>query len=100
MEGLYFEKVKNSEKTFLCIYDISDEKRRRKIAKLMEGYGKRIQYSAFECYVSKSKYASLVKQIPKLICEEDSVRIYPMFADKEIMQWGSKIHSNCDVWIV
>lgn len=32
-------------------YDIKNDKRRRKVMKLMEGYGERVQYSVFECHL-------------------------------------------------
>jgi CRISPR-associated protein Cas2 len=36
-------------------YDISDDKRRRKVAQIMEGYGYRVQYSVFECDLDKKR---------------------------------------------
>ena len=34
---------------YVISYDISENKIRNKVAKILEGYGKRIQYSVFEC---------------------------------------------------
>lgn len=36
----------------LVIYDIPDDKRRNKLATFLEGYGRRVQKSAFECFLS------------------------------------------------
>lgn len=48
---------------YIISYDIAEDKRRGKIAKVLEGYGKRIQYSVFECHLSlrdmKVLYAKL-----------------------------------------
>ena len=35
--------------SYLVCYDISDEKRLRKVFKAMRGYGDHLQYSVFEC---------------------------------------------------
>ena len=34
-------------------YDIPEDKRRTKVAKALEGYGERMQYSLFECRITK-----------------------------------------------
>ncbi|MGP1372035.1 MAG: CRISPR-associated endonuclease Cas2, partial [Almyronema sp.] len=36
----------------LVVYDIPDDKRRTKLATFLEGYGRRVQYSVFECFMS------------------------------------------------
>lgn len=60
-------------------YDIPDDKRRRKVAKLLEGYGRRAQYSVFECDISEEKREKLetllMREIEPL---EDDIRFYPM----------------------
>ena len=35
--------------SYLVCYDISDDKRLRKVFKTMRGYGDHLQYSVFEC---------------------------------------------------
>ncbi len=35
--------------SYLVTYDIADEKRLRKVFKIMRGYGDHLQYSVFEC---------------------------------------------------
>lgn len=35
--------------SYLVCYDISDDKRLKKIFKLMRGFGDHLQYSVFEC---------------------------------------------------
>lgn len=64
-------------------YDISDNKRRNKVARLMEGHGYRVQYSVFECDLTKRQLAALKKQLKPLVNarEWESVRFYPLCAD-------------------
>lgn len=37
------------EQLWVVAYDSPNNKRRRKLAKLLEGYGERLQWSVFEC---------------------------------------------------
>ncbi|MEW5989254.1 MAG: CRISPR-associated endonuclease Cas2 [Chloroflexota bacterium] len=64
-------------------YDISDNKRRTKIMKIVEGYGYRVQYSVFECDLEANKLAELKKRLRPLVKEElwESVRFYPLYAE-------------------
>ncbi|MCA9941717.1 MAG: CRISPR-associated endonuclease Cas2 [Anaerolineales bacterium] len=64
-------------------YDISNDKRRRRIARIMEGYGYRVQYSVFECDLDAGKLAELQKRLTPLVNtrEWESVRIYPLTLD-------------------
>jgi CRISPR-associated protein Cas2 len=48
-------------------YDISDDKRRRKVAKIMEGYGYRVQYSVFECELEPKKLSQLIRRLSPLV---------------------------------
>ena len=61
----------------LVVYDIPDNKRRTKLAKFLEGYGRRVQYSVFECFLSLPKMQSLyVKVLKRVKPEEDNIRFY------------------------
>ena len=48
---------------YIVSYDISDPKRLRKVAKILEGYGSRIQFSVFECPLDDLKHASLNSEL-------------------------------------
>ena len=53
--------------TFLVCYDISDERRLRKVHKTMSGLGDRVQYSVFECQFSQADLARCRHALSKLI---------------------------------
>ena len=73
----------------LIIYDIVDNKRRVRFAKKMNGYGFRVQKSAFEAMISESLYRQLLSEIPGLINKEmDSVRIYKIRGEGEVTLYG------------
>ena len=68
--GLYFnlsseEKEFDKKKSFFCIiiYDIVSNKRRLKLAKLLEGFGLRVQRSCFEVDLEKSNYQTLIREL-------------------------------------
>jgi CRISPR-associated endonuclease Cas2 len=48
-------------------YDISEDKRRTKIHKMLKSYGQWMQYSVFECDVTDSQYAKLRARLSKMI---------------------------------
>jgi CRISPR-associated protein Cas2 len=61
----------------LVLYDIPDDKRRTKLSKFLEGYGKRVQWSVFECFLSLEEMTKLYEQVKKRVkSEEDNVRFY------------------------
>ncbi len=62
----------------LITYDIRDDKRRNRISSILEGYGKRVNESVFECELKKiQKKDILIKQLTaKLNLKTDSLRIY------------------------
>ena len=65
-------------KQFVVVaYDISDDRRRHKIAKVLMQYGLRCNESVFECMLSDSKLLKLKQQLAKLVDEKkDSILYY------------------------
>ena len=44
-----------SRRRYLIAYDIREPRRLRRVCKVMEGYGDRLQYSVFVCDLSRSE---------------------------------------------
>ncbi len=62
---------------YVMTYDITDDKRRTRVAKLLEQLGERVQDSVFELYMTPAELDKTVKRAVKLIdAAEDSVRVY------------------------
>lgn len=60
-------------------YDIVDDKKRLRVAKLMKKYGVRVQKSVFECILDDRRYLHMKEELEKIIdWEEDSVRYYAL----------------------
>lgn len=72
----------------LVIYDIIENNKRVRFSKFLESYGVRIQKSAFEVYITQKLYEKLIKEIPKRISQEDNVRVYKIYENNEILQFG------------
>lgn len=79
-----------SKKIFvLIIYDIIDNRRRTKFAKMLNGFGFRVQKSAFEALLEETQLKKLENEIPKYInTNEDSIRIYKMTGYGEVKLYG------------
>ena len=62
-------------------YDVSDDRRRLKVAKLLDDFGDRGQYAVFEANLEKEQLDRLkTRALSILRAEEDSLRIYPLCA--------------------
>ena len=67
----------------VIVYDITDNKTRRIVGEILEGFGRRVNRSVFECAFRtrtqrRKLEAALLHEIDPAI---DSVRIYTMCAD-------------------
>lgn len=62
---------------YLVTYDIPDDKRRNKVANLLQNYGQRVQFSVFEVWLDDRTVKELTGRLNSLVNEEeDSVRLY------------------------
>ena len=76
---------------YVVVYDIPCDKRRKKVADLLEGYGRRVQLSVFECVLNANQYDELRKRLQKRVkLAEDSVRFYPLSGHtlSQVETWG------------
>ncbi len=68
-----------NKKFYLVCSDICSDSRRRRVVKLMEEHGHRVQKSVFECWLSQNEFESFKKKIEKIVTDRtDSVRYYPI----------------------
>jgi len=61
---------------WLVVYDIRNDRRRRRIEKILKRYGLRVQYSVFECDLDARAYVRLRDLLGAVADDEDSVRFY------------------------
>jgi CRISPR-associated protein Cas2 len=71
--------LKKGQHMYLVVsYDIHDDKRRNRIHKALKNFGERIQFSVFECDLTKEQLHGMQHMLKGIIKEEDqdSVRFY------------------------
>jgi CRISPR-associated protein Cas2 len=57
------------EHLYIVSYDISDQKRWRRIFQIMNGYGEWLQLSVFQCRLSPRRHAELLALLDGIIVE-------------------------------
>lgn len=68
----------------LITYDVSTvssagQKRLRKVSKICQNYGQRVQNSVFECIIDATQFATLKIELATIIDEDkDSLRFYQL----------------------
>lgn len=91
---------------YLITYDIAIDKRRTKLAKLLEGHGQRVQYSVFECDLNTKQINQLNRRLKRLLRpdEGDNLRIYQLCSQCRssisIIGNGPAVEEARDVYII
>jgi CRISPR-associated protein Cas2 len=69
--------------SYLICYDIEDDRQRTQVAKLLEHYGQRVQYSVFEVHLSRPALREqLVAELGAIVGEQSTdLRFYRLTAD-------------------
>lgn len=86
----------------LVSYDVSTmdrvgAKRLRRVAKICQNYGQRVQYSIFECIVDPAQWTQMRCQLVDVIdAKQDSLRFYFLGANwhKKVEHVGAKESIN------
>lgn len=66
---------------YVISYDISDNKRRRRLSICLDQYGDRVQESVFEAVLDRKLLNQMTEDVEKQILgSADTVRIYPLCA--------------------
>jgi len=55
------------ERLYVVTYDIADDKRWRKVFKLMHGYGQWLQLSVFQCRLTARRRAEMARRLEEVI---------------------------------
>ena len=55
------------ENLYLVTYDVCDDKRLRRVHKLLKGYGEWVQLSVFQCRLSRRRHAELQSLLSGII---------------------------------
>lgn len=64
---------------YVMAYDIGDNRRRLKVAKLLDSLGFRVQGSVFEGYLTVREFERLIRALTRVVdADADSLRLYPL----------------------
>ena len=78
----------------VIIYDISSQKQRNRMVKYLEGYGHRVQKSAFEAWLSDKQFDKLCSGMDRLVKPDDHVKTYRLRGSGNAYTWGE--HNEID----
>lgn len=86
----------------LIAYDIANDKRLRRVAKLLEDYGARIQCSVFECRIGEKELLGLLQRMKTILKKtEDKVTIYHLCSAcrQRFEQYGQALTADAEMII-
>jgi len=63
---------------FVVAYDISDDRRRERVARVLNKYGQRIQKSVFVAQLERSDHQALRREMGSILRRCDTVEIIPI----------------------
>jgi CRISPR-associated protein Cas2 len=94
-----YEKAPPGEKEMLTLlaYDIADQKRLARVAKVCEDYGVRVQYSVFECRLEEDEFTDFwLKLLEQIDEDEDRLVAYKIDARsaRETLTAGTMVCSE------
>ncbi|MGX7350716.1 CRISPR-associated endonuclease Cas2 [Enterococcus canis] len=92
----------------LVTYDVSTvekegKRRLRKVAKICQNYGIRVQNSVFECVVNQTEYTQMkIKLLAVVDDQEDSLRIYRLGKQykSKVEHFGAKESINVEETLI
>ena len=62
---------------YLIAYDVASDRERARLARLLAGYGDRVQYSVFEAELSTKDVQEILSVAAEMVAKTDSLRLYP-----------------------
>lgn len=69
---------------YVITFDVSDNKRLRRVASTLLNYGQRVQYSVFECHIENDQLQKLKTELEQHIDQqEDRIHICPLCGKDE-----------------
>ena len=69
--------------TYLVCYDITDDKRLRRVFKTCKNFGEHLQYSVFECDLSPQEKTELERNLDELIKHDEDQVVFVTLGPSE-----------------
>ncbi len=103
MEDYFFDIREDSsdDRVFvLIIYDIIDNKRRIRLSKYLQGFGFRIQKSAFEALIQERVYRKMLSGLEQYVTEDDNIRVYRIIGKGQVRNFGKQVSEAAEELII
>jgi len=66
---------------YVVAYDIEADRLRSRVAKMLEGFGSRVQKSVFECHLKPEQLSRMTEVLQQHeLADYDSIRVYTLCA--------------------
>jgi CRISPR-associated protein Cas2 len=81
---------------YAVVYDVTDDKERRRVDRILTGFGFRVQKSVFECRLGRGDKAQLVGQLTAIGLKTGSVKLYRVYGGTQAVVVGQPSASPDD----
>ena len=81
---------------YVVVYDISEDAERNRVSDLLIAYGIRVQYSVFECKLTKRRYTEMLAALDEAGIKTGFIKIYRTDANTKAMVIGTKRDDDID----
>lgn len=96
--------MSREDKLRILCYDVSNDRRRRKIATILESEATRVQFSVFETRMSLERLNRLVSRVEAILTKDDSLRVYTISKTGErqstVRGCAVPIESGAGFWLM
>lgn len=103
MENYFFDirEESNDNRVFvLVIYDIIDNKRRIRLSRYLQGFGFRVQKSAFEALIQENVYRKMISGLEEFVSEDDNIRVYRIIGKGQVRNFGKQVSEATEELII
>lgn len=59
--------LNSTRRTYLCTYDVAEDKRRNRLFQLLKDHGEHVQYSVFLCELNARERAGLLARVAEIV---------------------------------
>lgn len=84
---------------YLIVYDITSDKERARVNKILIGYGIRVQKSVFECKLNKGLKANLTKKLEDINIKTGHISFYRIAGNSKKTNIGNRPYSADDDYV-
>lgn len=81
---------------YAVVYDITSDKERGRVDKVLKGFGFRVQKSVFECRMNKRAKEELIEKLSNLDIQTGFVKVYRLEYSSKKVIIGKKEENDID----